>query len=248
MAKVLNTSGTTFFLEELIKGTRQRLTLISPFLRINTRIRQLIEDANLTGIEVDVIYGKNELHPEEEHWLSSLENLAVYFCENLHAKCYLNESSAIVTSMNLYEFSQVSNNEKGLLLDRKSDHEAFEETEKEAQRLLRISEEHKSRTLKQAPSSMLESHEPAHRTALPEEIYQKLTTSRLAEVCKVKTQDLLEYFTAKGYLEIREGKHFLAERGKERGAEVRFGKNGIYFLWPKDMLKKFQDRDKTAPV
>ena len=53
---------------------------------------------------------------------------------------------------------------------------------------------------------------------------------------------------AKGYLEIREGKHFLAERGKERGAEVRFGKNGIYFLWPKDMLKKFQDRDKTAPV
>ena len=40
MAKFLNTSGTNFFLEELIKNAKERLILISPYLRLNDRIKE----------------------------------------------------------------------------------------------------------------------------------------------------------------------------------------------------------------
>lgn len=38
MAKFLNTSATNYFLEELIKSAKDRLILISPFLKLNDRI------------------------------------------------------------------------------------------------------------------------------------------------------------------------------------------------------------------
>ena len=39
MAKFLNTSGTTYYLEELIKNAQERLYLISPYLKLNDRVR-----------------------------------------------------------------------------------------------------------------------------------------------------------------------------------------------------------------
>ena len=104
MAKFLNTSATNYFLEELIKSASERLILISPFLKLNDRIKELLEDKNRLKIDVRIIYGKSELQPEEINWLRSLDYVRTSFCKNLHAKCYLNEQGCIVTSLNLYEF------------------------------------------------------------------------------------------------------------------------------------------------
>lgn len=65
MAKFLNTSATNYFLEELIKTAKDRLILISPFLKLNDRIKELLEDKNRLKIDVRIVYGKNELQPEE---------------------------------------------------------------------------------------------------------------------------------------------------------------------------------------
>lgn len=46
MSKFLNTSATNFYLEELIKNAKERLILISPFLKLNDRIKELLEDKN----------------------------------------------------------------------------------------------------------------------------------------------------------------------------------------------------------
>ena len=245
MATFLNTSGTTFYLEELIKGARKHLTLVSPYLKLKTRVRQLLVDANDSGIELDIIYGKGELPHEEQEFLSTLDNADIRYCENLHAKCYLNETVAIITSMNLYDFSQVNNNEMGILLRREEDTHCYDEAFEETRRLWRISEEHKPRVVKRPSAATLASHEPSPLkpvvpTAPAEEIYEKLTTAKIAENCKVKTSELFEYFLAKGYLELKDGKHYLTEKGKSRGAEFRMGKTGPFFLWPKTMLKKFQ--------
>ena len=43
------------------------------------------------------------------------DHVHLYFSKNLHAKCYLNEKKMIITSMNLYEFSQVNNREMAFL-------------------------------------------------------------------------------------------------------------------------------------
>ena len=71
MAKFLNTSATNYFLEELIKGAQERLVLISPFLKLNDRIKELLEDKNRLKIDVRIVYGKSELQPQEIEWLKA---------------------------------------------------------------------------------------------------------------------------------------------------------------------------------
>jgi len=141
MAKFLNTSATNYFLEEMIKEAKDRLILISPFLRLNDRVKELLADKNRLKIDVRIVYGKSELQPEEIGWLNTLSYVRTSFCRNLHAKCYLNEELCIVTSLNLYEFSQVNNNEMGVLIRRSEDSELYRDAYEECQRIIRISEE-----------------------------------------------------------------------------------------------------------
>ena len=57
----------SYRLEELIKGASERLCIISPFLKVNERIKDLLEDkARSKIVDIRVIYGKNELQPEEK--------------------------------------------------------------------------------------------------------------------------------------------------------------------------------------
>ncbi len=52
MAKFLNTSAANYYLEELIKRTRERLIVISPFLKFNDRIKELLADKDRMKIDV----------------------------------------------------------------------------------------------------------------------------------------------------------------------------------------------------
>lgn len=61
----------------------------------------------------------------------------------------------------------------------------------------------------------------------------KLTSSKLAQKCGMKTGEFIEKLVASGHLEAREGKHYLTAKGKEAGGEFRMSpKFGPYFLWP----------------
>ena len=81
MAKFLNTSATNYFLEELIKGAQERLVLISPFLKLNDRIKELLEDKNRLKIDVRIVYGKSELQPQEIEWLKAQSYIAPAFAK-----------------------------------------------------------------------------------------------------------------------------------------------------------------------
>ena len=141
MAKFLKTTGVSYHLQQLIDNADETLILISPFLKVNDRLRQSLEDKDRMKIDIRVIYGKNELAPKEIDWLRSLQFIRTSFLENLHAKCYLSEKEAILTSMNLYEYSQVNNEEMGIYVTKEDDPELYGEIRTEAQRLLRISDE-----------------------------------------------------------------------------------------------------------
>lgn len=141
MAKFLDTTGVSYHLQQLIVQAQDTLILISPFLKINERLRQALDDKDRMKIDIRIIYGKNELQPEQINWLRGLRFVRTSFCENLHAKCYLNEQEAIVTSMNLYEFSQVNNQEMGIYVTKTGDPELYAAIYDEARRLIRISDE-----------------------------------------------------------------------------------------------------------
>ena len=117
MARFLNTSALNYGLEKLIIQARKRIVLISPYLKFHERIKSLLATRDKEGVQIEVIYGKRELAPQTAAWLRSLEHVRVSFCQNLHAKCYIfDNQAAILTSMNLYEYSQVNNYEMGILV------------------------------------------------------------------------------------------------------------------------------------
>jgi phosphatidylserine/phosphatidylglycerophosphate/cardiolipin synthase-like enzyme len=141
MAKFLDTTGISYHLQQLINNATEKLILISPFLQLNDRLKQSLEDKDRMKIDVRIIYGKSELQPAENNWLKSLRSIRTSFCQNLHAKCYLNENGAIITSMNLYVFSQINNIEMGVYIDKADDEQLYSAVYTEAMRLVRISEE-----------------------------------------------------------------------------------------------------------
>ena len=140
MAKFLNSSGISYHLENLIKNANTSLFLISPYLKFNQRIKDLLDDRNNFRIDIKIIYGKVELQQEESDWLKSMDFIKVLFCKNLHAKCYINEKEAIITSMNLYDFSQQNNNEMGIYIIKEDDPELYQEIHDEVGSLIRTSE------------------------------------------------------------------------------------------------------------
>ena len=173
MVKFLTTTGVSYRLEEIIKGARERLVIISPFRRINERIKELLADKDRMKIDVRVIYGKSELRPEENNWLDSMDSIRTSICNNLHAKCYLNENEVLLTSMNLYEFSQVNNNEMGILITRDEEPDLYREIWEESMRLVRVSEEIRVRVAKVEPDTVRKAvttrarREPQQATAKP---------------------------------------------------------------------------------
>ena len=141
MVKFLTTTGVSHQLEEIIKNANDRLILISPYLRMNRRIKDLLVDQDRMKRDIRLVYRNRELQPEESDWLESMPSIRTSYCESLHAKCYLNEREALITSMNLYEFSQVNNDEMGILVSFDEDPDLYKEISAEAMRIVRTSEE-----------------------------------------------------------------------------------------------------------
>ena len=141
MTEFLTTTGISNQLEQIIKGANERLVIISPYLKTNPLIRELLEEKNRWKIDIRVVYGKEDLQPGERAWLDSMASIRTSSCRNLHAKCYLNENRALLTSMNLYEFSQMNNREMGLLVERENDPETYRKIYEEVQRIIRASDD-----------------------------------------------------------------------------------------------------------
>jgi hypothetical protein len=141
MTKFLDTAGVSFYLQQLINNANEKLILISPYLKISDRLKKSIADKDLMKIDIRLIYGKTEIELSENNWLKSLKSIRTSYCKNLHAKCYLNEKEAIITSMNLYDFSQVNNNEMGIYVTKEDDPTLYSDIHTEAMRLVRQSDE-----------------------------------------------------------------------------------------------------------
>ena len=234
MAKFLNTSATNYFLEEMIKEAHDRLILISPFLKLNDRMKELLADKNRLKIDVRIVYGKSELQPQEIEWLRGLTYIRTSFCKNLHAKCYMNEELCIITSLNLYEFSQVNNNEMGILIRRSEDGSLYKDAYEEAQRIIRISDEVRI-SLERVTNNPDDKPKSDSTKSDAQEASGKLTSSKLGQKLGIKAQELLDRAIASGHLEMRDEKHTLTTKGEQAGVEfIAKSRFGPYFLWPED--------------
>lgn len=150
-----------------------------------------------------------------------------------HRNAKLNERHAIITSMNLYDFSQVNNNEMGVLVDRDEEHDLYRHTYEEAQRLIRVSDE-----VRLAAEKVDQPQEEARAPAVEQTNdngFERLTTSKLAKALGLRTGELIDKLLTAGLIEKNGKYNKLTDKGKAAGGEFRFSKKfGPYFLWPAD--------------
>lgn len=133
MAKFINTRKAVSEIEDLIKNAGERLILVSPYLKLSKDFKELLTYRNKKDKITTVIFGKQELNPDEMKFLQGLRFVILKYNEDLHAKCYLNDDKMVITSLNLYEFSMANNKEMGVLIDKNdpADSQLFDEAFKE---------------------------------------------------------------------------------------------------------------------
>ena len=76
--------------------------------------------------------------------------------------------------------------------------------------------------------------ESSETKPVPEFRANKLKTAKLADKMGIMVTALYDKLVGRGYLELRNGKRTLTDKGREIGGEVELGKESS-FLWPPDL-------------
>lgn len=252
MPKYLRTSGITAGVEELIREARERLYIISPYLKLSDNIRELLNDKEREKAEVRIIFGKQELSPTEMSYLQNLKYVRLYFSKNLHAKCYLNEKKMIISSMNLYEFSQQNNREMGILIERENeaDRQVYEDAWKDIESILNNATDF---SYVEAPKVIGETKkDPIKLTATTKETKTEITTktnsfegkyfsaTALSKEIGITSKDLTSQFEKLLWIEKKNDEWVLTNLGKSKGGQMRKGQYGDYIAWPEIIIKEIK--------
>lgn len=126
MAKFLKGNDLNAELEKIFESAEYSIILISPYIKLHDRYKaSLLTKLENHNIEITVLFGKNEddmsksMKQEDFDFFKQFPNIEILHEKRLHAKYYASESKAILTSMNLYGFSQNNNIEAGVLMEKK---------------------------------------------------------------------------------------------------------------------------------
>tara|TARA_B110001452_G_C15110943_1_gene387241 strand:+ start:80 stop:811 length:732 start_codon:yes stop_codon:yes gene_type:complete len=243
MAKFLVTSGVTYKLEELIKGTEDRLILISPYLQFSKRIKDNIASLNILKRDIRIIYRENKLKVEESNWLEGQVGVRTSICSTLHAKCYLNEKEAIVTSMNLYTYSQENNDEMGIYVTKNEDPDLYEEISNEAQRLLRISDEIRVSVKKVDKEIEKKADKTISEIVKTKKnsISKLLTTKELSQLTGLSSRKVNSWFTNNKLMYKKDEDWITTKKGKEIGGIEKSGQYGKFVVWPEEVASHLNE-------
>lgn len=112
--KFLTTKGIAAGIEEIFRNANNFIFVVCPYMKVDRAYIDRLHEAEQRNVKIDLIFGKEDMGDGEKEKLQNFSNMTVHFLENLHAKCYMNENTAIITSMNLYGYSEANNREMGI--------------------------------------------------------------------------------------------------------------------------------------
>ncbi|RYY55084.1 MAG: hypothetical protein EOO09_11930 [Chitinophagaceae bacterium] len=140
MAEFLTTNGTANAIETIILEAINNLVLVSPYVQLSKINAERLTDAGKRGVTIKMIYGKTNIANFDMQVLRSIPGIELYYLQNLHAKCYFNDEKMVMSSMNLYEYSQHNNREMGILLHAREETEVFQKAAFEVKSIIDNSE------------------------------------------------------------------------------------------------------------
>lgn len=122
MGKFLRVEEVNVELVNIFEQAKEQIIIISPFIKLHPRIKNsLKKHLENPKVKITVVFGKNEenksksFRKEEFEFFKKFPNIKIKYESGLHAKYYANETSGLLSSMNLYEYSQNNNIEFGIL-------------------------------------------------------------------------------------------------------------------------------------
>jgi hypothetical protein len=126
MAKFLDTFNLNSAIEKIFDNAFEELIIVSPYIKLHPRfVDSLRGRISEDKLKIVILFGKNEedltnsLDQITFNFLREFPNIEIRYEKQLHAKYYANEDTAVITSMNLYEYSQNNNIEAGVLIEKK---------------------------------------------------------------------------------------------------------------------------------
>lgn len=253
MAKFLTTIEIAAQLQSLITEADEILYLVSPYLQISNDFRELLALREKKKKETIIIYGKNELTPDQLKFLTSLRYLYLKFYEKLHAKCYINDTKLIITSMNFYEYSMINNKEMGVIYDISDDvdkeiyNKAFEyvqliDDNSDDKPFELNTDYNKTNSVKGKREEIKEKEKKVEEQLKSiKQDYSKSkykSTSALSKIIGISSKELFEIFEEKGWI-IKDGKTWiLTNEGERNGGQMKKGQYGAYSAWPEEIIKE----------
>ncbi|HWY10259.1 MAG TPA: phospholipase D family protein [Bacteroidia bacterium] len=121
MASFLKGNELNSALEKIFDEAEDLLILISPYIKLHHRFESVLKSKiSNDKLKIFIVFGKNEgniaksLSGKDLDFFKQFPNIEIRYEKRLHAKFYANETSQILTSMNLYDFSQDENIEAGV--------------------------------------------------------------------------------------------------------------------------------------
>lgn len=241
MAKYLRTSGISAEVEELIREARERLYIISPYLKLSDNIRELLNDKEREKTEVRIIFGKQQLNPNELSYLQNLKYVRLYFSKNLHAKCYLNEKKMIIASMNLYEFSQQNNREMGILINRdiESDKLVYEDAWRDIDSILSNATDFAYVEAPRAEEKIAIIKEEISDNNKPLPANTKYySATALSKEIGTTGKELTARFEKMKWIVKTNDEWVLTGIGKSKGAIIKNGQYGEYIAYPETIIEE----------
>lgn len=133
MVEFLNKDKAYAEIVQIVINADSKLVLISPYIKLPADFLERLKYRDKQGFQTVVVCREKNLNDEARSNLKQLKYLDLRFDDVLHAKCFHNEKSMVITSLNLHEHSQQNNKEMGILLSSEEDLKVFKEALNEAE-------------------------------------------------------------------------------------------------------------------
>ncbi len=250
MAKFITTKQITSELEDLIKKADERLYIVSPYLKLSKDFRDLLTYRNTNRKDTKIIFGKQELNPEQMTFFQGLRFVYLYFSEDLHAKCYINDTKMIITSMNFYDFSMMNNKEMGILIDKAvtEDISVYDDAwgeidfiEKTSKPFDFVSKPSSAATVSPIKETKIEikTETVTHQKPIPFD-GKYFSATALSKEIGITSKDLNSQFEKLKWIEKKNEEWVLTNLGKNKGGQMKKGQYGDYIAWPEIIVKEIK--------
>lgn len=116
---------------ELIQHAKQRLLIVTPYFEPWRHLKDALSRARERGVDVNYLFRKDQLSKPRARRTFEEMGIRPMVLKRLHAKIYVSEERAILTSMNLYAASRDSI-EFGLCISRQDQEELYHDVADQA--------------------------------------------------------------------------------------------------------------------